>query len=144
MGHIGLTPQFINQLGGYKTQGKTPETARQLINDALALEQAGAFAIVLELVPAQLSRLITEKIKIPTIGIGAGPECDGQVQVISDILGLFTDFVPKHAKQYARLSENIRAAIMSYSEEVKTGSFPTASHSPSIDEDLLKDIFISQ
>jgi len=144
MGHIGLTPQFINQLGGYKTQGKTPETARQLLNDALALEQAGAFAIVLELVPAQLSRLITEKIKIPTIGIGAGPECDGQVQVISDILGLFTDFVPKHAKQYARLSENIRAAIMSYSEEVKTGSFPTASHSPSIDEDLLKDIFISQ
>jgi len=144
MGHIGLTPQFINQLGGYKTQGKTPEAARQLLNDALALEQAGAFAIVLELVPAQLSRLITEKIKIPTIGIGAGPECDGQVQVISDILGLFTDFVPKHAKQYARLSENIRAAITSYSEEVKAGSFPTTSHSPSIDESLLKDIFISQ
>jgi len=143
MGHIGLTPQFIHQLGGYKTQGKTPEAARQLLNDALALEQAGAFAIVLELVPAQLSSLITQKIKIPTIGIGAGPDCDGQVQVISDILGLFTDFVPKHAKQYAKLSENIKTAIMSYAEEVRSGSFPALSHCSSMDENLLKDIFIS-
>ena len=143
MGHIGLTPQFIHQLGGFKTQGKTTETARQLLHDALALEQAGAFAIVLELVPAQLARLITERLQIPTIGIGAGPECDGQVQVVSDILGLFTDFVPKHAKQYARLAETIKEAISNYSQDVCSGNFPTSSHCTFIDENLIQDIFIS-
>ncbi len=143
MGHIGLTPQFIHQLGGFKTQGKTTETARQLLHDALALEQAGAFAIVLELVPAQLARLITERLQIPTIGIGAGPECDGQVQVVSDILGLFTDFVPKHARQYARLAETIKEAISNYSQDVSSGNFPTSSHCTSIDENLIQDIFIS-
>jgi 3-methyl-2-oxobutanoate hydroxymethyltransferase len=134
MGHIGLTPQFIHQLGGYKLQGKTPEAAKHLLNDACALEQAGAFAIVLELIPSELSKLITKSVGIPTIGIGAGPYCDGQVQVISDILGLYTDFTPKHAKQYARLADVIKTAISNYAAEVKSGSFPTAIHSSSIHE----------
>lgn len=141
MGHIGLTPQFIHQLGGYKLQGKTPEAAQGLLNDARALEQAGVFAIVLELIPAQLSKLITQSVNVPTIGIGAGPDCDGQVQVISDILGLFTDFTPKHAKQYAKLADSIKVAIASYATEVKSGSFPTPANSSSIDESLLKDLY---
>ena len=140
MGHIGLTPQSIHQLGGHKVQGKTPEAAERLLKDAQALEQAGAFAVVLELVPAPLSKLITQKISIPTIGIGAGPDCDGQVQVISDLLGLFSDFVPKHAKQYAKLAGTIRTAIADYMAEVKAGKFPTAEHSSTIDESLLEEL----
>jgi 3-methyl-2-oxobutanoate hydroxymethyltransferase len=125
MGHIGLTPQSIHQLGGFKMQGKTPEAAAKLLEDAKALEQAGAFSIVLETIPGNLARLITDKIAIPTIGIGAGPECDGQVQVINDILGSFTDFVPKHAKQYVRLTDIISKAVSLYRDEVKAGNFPT-------------------
>ena len=140
MGHIGLTPQSVHQLGGHKVQGKTPEAAERLLIDARALEQAGTFAIVLELVPAPLSKLITEKISIPTIGIGAGPDCDGQVQVISDLLGLFADFVPKHAKQYAKLAGTIRTAIGDYIAEVKSGSFPTAEHSSTMDEGFLAEL----
>ena len=140
MGHIGLTPQSIHQLGGHKVQGKTPEAAERLLRDAQALEQAGAFAVVLELVPAPLSKLITRKISIPTIGIGAGPDCDGQVQVISDLLGLFSDFVPKHARQYAKLAGTIKTAIADYMAEVKTGKFPTAEHSSTIDESLLEEL----
>ena len=140
MGHIGLTPQSIHQLGGHKVQGKTPQAAERLLGDARALEQAGAFAIVLELVPAPLSKLITEKVSIPTIGIGAGPDCDGQVQVISDLLGMFADFVPKHAKQYAKLAGTIRTAITDYMAEVKSGSFPTAEHSSTIDDSLLEEL----
>lgn len=140
MGHIGLTPQFIHQLGGYKAQGKTPEAAKQLLDDAKALEQAGAFAIVLELVPSELSKLITERIEIPTIGIGAGPDCDGQVQVVSDLLGLFTDFVPKHAKQYTKLAVEINTALGQYLDEVKTGAFPTKANSSSMDIELLKNL----
>jgi 3-methyl-2-oxobutanoate hydroxymethyltransferase len=140
MGHIGLTPQSIHQLGGHKVQGKTPEAAKQLLKDAQALEQAGAFAVVLELVPAPLSKLITQKISIPTIGIGAGADCDGQVQVISDLLGLFADFVPKHAKQYAKLAGTIRAALTDYIAEVKDGSFPTVEHSSTLDESLLEEL----
>jgi 3-methyl-2-oxobutanoate hydroxymethyltransferase len=140
MGHIGLTPQFIHQLGGHKVQGKTPEAAKRLLDDAIALEQAGAFSIVLELVPAQLSRLITQSINIPTIGIGAGADCDGQVQVISDILGLFTDFVPKHAKQYAKLADTMKTAISNYVSDVKSGEFPDQTHSSNIDENLLKNL----
>jgi 3-methyl-2-oxobutanoate hydroxymethyltransferase len=140
MGHIGLTPQSIHQLGGHKVQGKTPEAAERLLKDARSLEQAGAFAIVLELVPAPLSKLITQKIGIPTIGIGAGPGCDGQVQVISDLLGLFSDFVPKHAKQYAKLAGEIKTALSDYVKEVKTGKFPTAEHSSTIDESLLEEL----
>lgn len=140
MGHIGLTPQSIHQLGGHKVQGKTPEAAKQLLKDAQALEQAGAFAVVLELVPAPLSKLITQKLSIPTIGIGAGLECDGQIQVISDLLGLFSDFVPKHAKQYAKLAGTIRAALADYIAEVKAGKFPTTEHSSTINESLLEEL----
>lgn len=137
MGHIGLTPQSIHQLGGFKVVGKTPEAAVRMLNDAIALEQAGAFAIVLECVPEPLSKLITEKISVPTIGIGAGKYCDGQVQVISDLLGLYTDFVPKHAKQYARLFEIIKKATADYIAEVKKGTFPTEKQSYPMDEHFL-------
>jgi len=140
MGHIGLTPQSVHQFGGHKVQGKAPEAAERLLQDARALEQAGAFAVVLELVPAPLSKLITQKIGIPTIGIGAGPDCDGQVQVISDLLGLFSDFVPKHAKQYTKLSGSIKTALSSYIEEVKAGKFPTAENSSTMDENLLEEL----
>jgi len=121
----------------FKVQGKSDEAAARLLEDARALEQAGAFAVVLETVPAPLAALITRTISIPTIGIGAGAGCDGQVQVISDILGLFTDFVPKHAKQYARLAEASRAAITEYVREVKDGTFPTEQQSFSMDESIL-------
>ncbi|RJO60883.1 MAG: 3-methyl-2-oxobutanoate hydroxymethyltransferase [Dehalococcoidia bacterium] len=137
MGHIGLTPQSIHQLGGFKAQGKTLETADRLIKDALALEEAGAFAVVLETMPAELSRLISRKLSIPTIGIGAGAGCDGQVQVISDMLGLFTDFVPKHAKQYAHIADIMSSAVSQYAQEVKTGVFPTDKESISMDETVL-------
>jgi len=137
MGHIGLTPQSINQLGGYKIQGKTPQTAAKLLDDARALEQAGAFAVVLETVPSPLAALISRKISIPTIGIGAGAGCDGQVQVINDLLGLFTDFVPKHAKQYARLHDIMLNALTAYLAEVRAGKFPTEAHSFTMDESML-------
>ncbi len=140
MGHIGLTPQSIYQLGGYKVRGKTQETAARLINDAKALEEAGAFAIVLETVPAQLATLITQSVSIPTIGIGAGIGCDGQVQVINDILGSFTDFVPKHAKQYAKLADIIRNAVTEYHNEVKAGTFPTDKQSSFMDESVLAEL----
>jgi len=137
MGHIGLTPQSVNQLSGYKIQGKSPETTRRLLADARALEAAGAFAIVLETMPAELSTYITSKIGIPTIGIGAGAGCDGQVQVISDLLGLFTDFVPKHAGQYAKLADLMDDAVKSYAADVKTGSFPTARQSFTMDASVI-------
>jgi len=140
MGHIGLTPQSIHQFGGFKVQGKTPEAATGMLNDAQALEEAGAFAIVLETVPTPLATLITRKVSIPTIGIGAGTGCDGQVQVINDILGSFTDFVPKHAKQYAKLSDIIRAAVTEYRNEVKAGSFPTDEQSFTMDESILAEL----
>ncbi len=140
MGHIGLTPQSIHQLGGFKVRGKAVEEAQKLLNDARVLEEAGAFAIVLECTPAPLSKLITERLTIPTIGIGAGPDCDGQVQVISDILGLYTDFVPKHAKQYARLAGEIKTAVSSYISEVKSLSFPTAKQSYTVDEGVIKQL----
>jgi 3-methyl-2-oxobutanoate hydroxymethyltransferase len=140
MGHIGLTPQSIHQLGGFKAVGKTPETAVQMLKDAQALDEAGAFSIVLECVPEPLSKLITEKVKTPTIGIGAGKYCDGQVQVISDLLGLYTDFVPKHAKQYVRLSESIKKATSDYIAEVQTGTFPTEKQSYAMDESVLAEL----
>jgi len=140
MGHIGLTPQSVHQLGGHRVQGKTPEAAERLLKDAQSLEQAGAFAVVMELVPAPLSKLVTQKLGIPTIGIGAGPDCDGQVQVISDLLGLFSDFVPKHAKQYAKLAGSIKTALADYIAEVKASKFPSAEHSSTIDESLLEEL----
>jgi 3-methyl-2-oxobutanoate hydroxymethyltransferase len=139
-GHIGLTPQSVHQIGGYKVVGKTPEVAVRLLNDARALEEAGVFSIVLECVPAPLSKLITERVTVPTIGIGAGKNCDGQVQVISDILGLFTDFVPKHAKQYAKLNQKITSAVADYIAEVKEGTFPTPKQSYEMDESILNQI----
>jgi len=140
MGHIGLTPQSIHQFGGFKVQGKTPEAAKKLLKDARAVDEAGAFAVVLETVPAPLAALITDEISIPTIGIGAGIGCDGQVQVINDILGSFTDFVPKHAKQYAKLADIIRNAVTEYHNEVKAGSFPTDKQSFSMDESILAEL----
>jgi len=140
MGHIGLTPQSIHQLSGHRVQGKTADSARRLLNDAMALEQAGAFAVVLELVPSPLARIVTARLKIPTIGIGAGPYCDGQVQVIHDMLGLFTDFVPRHAKQYAKLAGVIKSAVVDYINETKSGAFPSSEHGSTMDDDLLKDL----
>jgi len=140
MGHIGLTPQSIHQLGGFKLQGKTPEAAARLLEDAKALEQAGAFSIVLETIPAPLAKIISQKIAIPTIGIGAGIDCDGQVQVINDILGSFTEFVPKHAKQYAKLTDIIGKAVSQYDSEVKSGKFPTEKQSYTMDEKLLSEL----
>jgi 3-methyl-2-oxobutanoate hydroxymethyltransferase len=139
MGHIGLTPQSINQLSGMKIQGKTPEAAKKLLDDAIALDQAGAFAVVLETVPAPLAALITRKISIPTIGIGAGSGCDGQVQVVHDVLGLTSGFVPKHAKQYAQLAETMKSAVARYQNEVKHGDFPTEANSFPVDETVLAD-----
>lgn len=139
MGHIGLTPQSINQFGGFKAQGKTVTAARRLIEDATALSEAGAFAVVLETMPAELARLITEQIEIPTIGIGAGPFCDGQVQVISDILGM-SEFTPRHAKTYAHLGELTVQAAKDYAAEVATGTFPTAKESLALDSAVLAEL----
>ena len=140
MGHIGLTPQSVHQFGGHRVQGRTPEAAIRIIEDARALEEAGVFAIVLETVPAPLATLITEKVGVPTIGIGAGPGCDGQVQIINDLLGSFTDFVPRHAKQYAKLADIMSNAITEYYEEVKAGTFPTKKQSFSMDESILAEL----
>jgi len=140
MSHIGLTPQSINQLGGHRIQGKALETAKRLLEDAKAIEQAGAFAVVLETVPAALAAFISNNIRIPTIGIGAGAGCDGQVQVISDILGLFTDFVPKHTKQYAKIAEAMSGAVNEYYEEVKSGAFPTEAQSFAMDESIIDEL----
>jgi len=129
MAHVGLTPQSVHQLGGYKVQGKEEKAAKAMIEDAQILEEAGAFAIVLECVPAPLAKTITETISIPTIGIGAGVHCDGQVLVLHDILGLYERFTPKFVKQYASLSKNIRKSVRSYVKEVKDGSFPDQEHS---------------
>jgi len=140
MGHIGLTPQSVNQLGGHKVQGRTPAAAVRLLNDAMALQDAGAFAIVLETIPAPLAKVLSERLSLPTIGIGAGPHCDGQVQVLHDLLGLYPDFVPKHAKQYAHLSDEIHSAVVRYIEEVQSGTFPTDKESFPMDEAALVEL----
>lgn len=140
MGHIGLTPQSVYGLGGHRVQGKTIESARKLLADAFAVQEAGAFAVVLELVPTELAAAITQRVKIPTIGIGAGAGCSGQVQVITDLLGLTYGFIPKHAKKYENLSERIGNAVSSYAEEVASGEFPTAEHSSSMDPAVLEEV----
>lgn len=129
MGHLGMTPQSVNRYGGYKVQGKESDHARALLNDAKALEAAGAFAIVLEAIPAGLAKIITEQLTIPTIGIGAGPHCDGQVLVLYDLLGLFDDFVPKFVKPYAHLKADALQALRRYKEEVEQGKFPSDTES---------------
>lgn len=144
MGHIGLTPQALHGLGGYRPQGLSTEEARQIVQDSLALEEAGAYAIVMELIPDRLSGLISQRLSIPTIGIGAGPQCDGQVQVAHDMLGLYADFVPKHAKQYAKLGDVIREAFHQFAKEVKEGSFPTMKESVAMDHAVLSQLECSE
>ena len=140
MGHIGFTPQSVHGLGGYSVQGKGAKDATRLVKDAVALEEAGVYSLVLELVPSPLARIIAKKLSIPTIGIGAGPWCDGQVQVLHDMLGLYTDFVPKHTKRYATLAETITQAFAQYIAEVKDGAFPTDKESFTVDESLIKEV----
>ena len=128
MGHLGLTPQSVHKFGGFKVQGRDEAAAKKLLDDAMALEQAGAFSIVLECVPADLAKEVTESLAIPTIGIGAGPDCDGQVLVTPDLLGIFDRFVPKFVKRYAHLAPLIEEAVKTYIDEVKTGAFPSEEH----------------
>jgi len=129
MGHLGLTPQSVQQFGGFKVQGKDDATARRIMEDAKIIEEAGAFSVVLECVPAPLAQRITDSLAIPTIGIGGGAGCDGQVLVVNDMLGMYERFLPKFVKKYANLSENIRNAVKQYIEEVKAGTFPDDEHS---------------
>ena len=143
MGHLGLTPQSVNQFSGYKVQGRTPETAKELLADALAIEAAGAFSIVLEMVPAPLAEVITSHLKIPTIGIGAGVGCDGQIQVLHDILGFTTGFVPKHTKQYAHLADVITEALHAYAKEVRAKSFPMPEHGHPLGDEVIKAVLAS-
>ena len=138
MAHIGLTPQSVNQIGGMRVQGKRAEGARRLIEDAVALQEAGAFALVLELVPTELAGEITRRLRIPTIGIGAGGQCDGQVLVWHDLLGLYTDFVPRHTRQYATLAASIEAALRSFAGDVKTRSFPAPENASPMDQHELE------
>jgi len=129
MGHLGLTPQMVNQFGGFKVQGKKEEQAKKIMEDALALENAGAFSLVLECVPAELAKEITSRLRIPVIGIGAGPYCDGQVLVFHDLLGLFPRLTPKFVRRYAELYPEIIKALQDYKQEVKEGLFPAQEHS---------------
>ena len=134
MGHIGLTPQHVNRLGGYRVQGKTETTANEVLEDALSLQEAGAFSVVLELIPAELAKKITKVLDIPTIGIGAGVHCDGQVQVFHDMLGLDPDFRPRHSGEYATLAPIIKDALVRYGQDVSAGTFPTDAQSFFSDE----------
>jgi len=138
MGHVGMTPQSVNVFGGFKVQGKTEQAARALLADVAALEEAGAFAVVLELVPAELARVVTERASIPTIGIGAGPHCDGEVQVLHDVLGLFPDFTPRHTKRFGELGQAMSAAVQSYMREVRERAFPTDAQSAKIDPEVIE------
>jgi 3-methyl-2-oxobutanoate hydroxymethyltransferase len=138
VGHLGFTPQSVLQLGGARVQGRVREVAADMLADALALEQAGAFLLVLELVPTPLAGLLSRRLAIPTIGIGAGPECDGQVQVISDVLGLYPDFLPRHARHYANVADTIRSVASDYLRDVQQGAFPTAANSSEMDPAILE------
>ena len=139
--HIGLTPQSINAFGGFKVQGKSEEAAKRLLEEARAVEEAGAFAVVLECVPAKLAEFISKKISIPTIGIGAGAGCDGQVLVYQDMLGMYSDFVPKFVKQYAKVGEVMKKAFEEYIKEVKDGVFPEEKHTFKIDEEVIEKLY---
>jgi len=137
MGHIGLTPQTASSLGGYKVQGGDFDTARKLVADARGLEAAGVFSLVLECIPSQLGRIITEAVSIPTIGIGAGRHCDGQVLVTHDLLGMFEKFIPRFVKKYVNLAPQIKEAVNQYNEEVRSGKFPDDAHGYAMQEDVL-------
>lgn len=139
--HIGLTPQSINAFGGFKVQGKGEEAAQKLLDDARAVERAGAFAVVLECVPAALAKKVSEEIFIPTIGIGAGADCDGQVLVYQDMLGMFTDFKPKFVKHYANVGEIMTEAFKAYDAEVKAGVFPAQEHTYKIDDSIIEKLY---
>lgn len=139
--HIGLTPQSVNAFGGHRVQGKTQETAQKLIDDALAVQQAGAFAVVIEAVPEKLATLVTEKLDIVTIGIGAGNGCDGQVLVYQDMLGMFSDFTPKFVKRYANIGGMMTEAFKKYDEEVKSTAFPSAEHTYKIDDEVIEKLY---
>lgn len=140
LGHIGLTPQSVHQFGGFKVQGKTLDAARRLLDDAAAVESAGAFAVVLECIPAEVARLITERLSIPTIGIGAGPHCDAQIQVSSDILGWLPDFTPKHTRRYAHLAEEATDAFRRFQTDVAAGSFPSDKESFAVSDDVVAEL----
>lgn len=139
--HLGLTPQSINTFGGFKVQGKTEAAAKKLIEDAKAVEEAGAFLLVLECVPAKLAKLVTESINIPTIGIGAGAGCDGQVLVIYDMLGMFSDFKPKFVKHFANAGDVIREAVKTYVAEIDDGTFPAEEHCYKIDDEVIDKLY---
>lgn len=138
--HIGMTPQSVNAFGGFKVQGKSYEAAKQLILDAKAVEEAGAFMVTLECVPAKLAELVSNSISIPTIGIGAGAGCDGQVLVYQDMLGMYPDFTPKFAKRFSDIGEGMINAFKAYSKEVKDGMFPSEEHCFKIDEEVLEQL----
>lgn len=141
MAHIGLTPQSINSFGGFKVQGKTEDAAKKLLEDAYAVQEAGAFAVVLECVPAKLAKLVTEKLDIPTIGIGAGADCDGQVLVYADMLGMFRDFTPKFVKRFAETGNIMVEAFKKYNEEVKNGVYPGEEHTYAIDDEIMGKLY---
>ena len=140
MGHIGMTPQSVNAFGGFKVQGKSIEDAKRVIEDAKAVEESGAFAVVLECVPAALAEYITEILSIPTIGIGAGSGCDGQVLVYQDMLAMYSDFTPKFVKKFGNIGESMTASFKKYCEEVKSGKFPATEHTFKIDDEVMKAI----
>ena len=139
--HIGLTPQSINAFGGHRVQGKTEAAAKKLLEDAKAVEEAGAFCVVIEGVPAALAKIVTERVSIPTIGIGAGPDCDGQVLVYQDMLGMYSDFTPKFVKKFANTGEVMKAAFAQYAKEVNEGTFPSAEHCYTIDNDIIEKLY---
>ena len=141
MGHLGLTPQSINALGGHRVQGKTQQAAQKLLDDARALQEAGAFAVVLECVPEKLAEKVTKELEIPTIGIGAGAGCDGQVLVYQDMLGMFSDFTPKFVKKFANVGQVMKEAFKSYIDEMQQGSFPSQEHCYSIDDDIMEKLY---
>ncbi|WP_066679154.1 3-methyl-2-oxobutanoate hydroxymethyltransferase [Clostridium septicum] len=141
MAHIGLTPQSINALGGFKVQGKNEDAARELIEAAKTVERAGAFAVVLECVPAKLAEIITKELSIPTIGIGAGDKCDGQILVYQDMLGMFNDFTPKFVKKYANVGEIMNGAFKKYINEVRDGVFPEEVHSFKISDEVIEKLY---
>lgn len=141
VGHLGLTPQSLNAFGGFKVQGKSQEAAQKLLEDARIIEEAGAVAVVLECVPAKLASLVTEKLHIPTIGIGAGAGCDGQVLVYQDMLSMFGEFKPKFVKRFGEIGAQMKEAFQKYSEEVKSGAFPAEEHTFKIDDDIIEKLY---
>lgn len=141
MAHLGLTPQSVNALGGNRVQGKTEAGAQKLLEDAMAIQEAGAFAVVLECIPAKLADMITQRLEIPTIGIGAGAGCDGQILVYQDMLGLFAEYTPKFVKHFAELGKAMQEAFRAYDLEVKAGTYPALEHTFKIDDDVLEKLY---